>query len=163
MKARRIKVDPDSPFEAAIRKTLSVRLDEMDGFADDAQDPAAVAALHDLRIALKRVRYVLEVAQPVLPGAARSVKAAKQAQDLLGEVHDCDELLPLVAEHVERLRAEDARAAGEGRPLPNRRRYRGLEAVRAHTVARREALLAEFVARWPKLRAGLDVRERAAA
>lgn len=163
MKARRVKIDPAAPFEAAIRKTLAVRLDELDGFADGAHDPAAVTALHDLRIAVKRVRYVLEVAEPVLPGAARSVKAAKQAQDLLGDIHDCDELLPVVSGHVARLRSEDAQAAAAGRPLPNRRRYRGLEAVRAHTTARRDALHAEFVARWPKLRRRLDAHEAVAA
>ena len=163
MKARRVKVDPAAPFEPALRRTLSVRLGEMDGFVGEAQDPAAVTALHDLRIAVKRVRYVLEVAEPVLPGAGRSLKVAKEVQELLGEIHDCDELLPVVEEHVMRLREEDALAAGEGRALPNRRKYRGLEAVRAHTVARRQALHAEFVAMWPKLRRKLDLLDAVAA
>ena len=159
MKARRVKVDANAPFEDAIRTTLSVRLEEVDAFADDALDPAEVTALHDLRIAIKRVRYVLEVAEPVLPGAGRSLKGAKEAQELLGEIHDCDELLPVIERHIARLRDEDALAAVEGRPLPNRRKYRGLEAVRARTVARRATLHGEFVANWRKLRRKLEIRE----
>ncbi len=55
-------------------------------------------ALHDMRIAAKRLRYVLEAdrrraSAPTPPPAA---KRAKELQDLLGEIHDCDEMLPRV-------------------------------------------------------------------
>ena len=73
---------------------------ELDSFADAAQDPAEDKALHDMRIAAKRVRYVLEVSEPVLPGAKSGVTAAKKLQDVLGEIHDCDELLPVIERHV---------------------------------------------------------------
>lgn len=159
MKARKVGVDPGASFAVGVDRILAVRLDEVDAFADAAQDPAEVEALHDLRIAAKRVRYVLEVAEPALPAAKARVKAAKRLQDILGEIHDCDELLPLVERHVEHLRADDALAAREGRPLPHRRKYRGLEAVRAHTLARRARLHAEFVKLWPRLRRGLEARE----
>ena len=158
MKARKVKLDPDAAFADGIGRLLAVRLDEMDSFSRAAQDPGEVEALHDLRIAAKRVRYLLEVAEPITPDAKPRVRAAKRLQDLLGNIHDCDELLPLVDRHLEGLREEDAAAAADGEPLPHRRKYRGLEAVRAHTLARRQELHAEFVKRWPKLRRGLEER-----
>jgi CHAD domain-containing protein len=147
VKARKVKLDSDAPLGEGLLAILSVRLDELYSF--DAGDPDA---LHDLRIAAKRVRYILEAAEPVFgEPAKRGVKTMKQLQDLLGEIHDCDELLPLVARHMEKLRSEDAAAAGVGEPLPNRRKYRGLEAVRAHTIADRERVYARFARKWAKL------------
>lgn len=166
MKARKVKkLDPDAPFERGVRQTLEVRLAELRGLAKTATaDPQEVEALHDMRIAAKRVRYVLELASPVLgPKAGRGMKAAKELQDLLGEIHDCDDLLPLVERHMERLRDEDAAAASAGEALPNRRKYRGLEALRAHTVARRGQLYGEFLKQWPRLGRALDPTEAVTA
>ena len=146
MKARKVKVDPDAPLEKSLRAILAVRLDELSSF-----DPSEQQELHDLRIAAKRVRYLLEAAEPVFGApAARGVKTMKQFQDLLGDIHDCDELLPLIERHTQKLRTEDAAAAADGRALPNRRKYRGLEALRALTLAEREQLHARFLRKWAK-------------
>ena len=147
MKARKVKLDPDMAFGDGLRKILSARLDELYSF-----DPGDRRELHDMRIAAKRVRYILEAAEPVFGDPAkRSVKTMKQVQDLLGEINDCDELLPLVERHADRLREEDAAAAIAGEQLPNRRKYRGLEALRAHTIAERERLYGSFMRKWAKL------------
>ena len=147
MKARKVKLDPDAPLGESLLAILTVRLDELYSF-----DASKHAELHDLRIAAKRVRYILEAAEPVFgEPAKRGVKTMKQVQDLLGEIHDCDELLPLVARHTEKLRVEDDAAALAGQQLPNRRKYRGLEALRAHTVAERERLYERFARKWAKL------------
>jgi CHAD domain-containing protein len=163
MRAQKVKVDPDASFGEAIGRILGVRLDELDSLAKESQSPENVKALHDMRIAAKRVRYVLELGEPVMTGSKPRAKAAKRLQDLLGEIHDCDELLPLVRRHVKRLRTEDAAAATAGEALPNRRKYRGLEALRALTVARRAALFDQFVAEWPKLRRAVGERKAVAA
>ncbi len=147
MKARKVKVDPDVKLDESLRTILSVRLDELRSF-----DPSDPAGLHDVRIAAKRVRYLLETAEPVFGRpAATGVKKMKDLQDLLGDIHDCDELLPLVDRHMTKLRSEDAAAAADNSPLPNRRKYRGLEALRAHTVAERGRLYERFVRKWAKL------------
>ena len=147
MKARKVKLDPDAPLGESLLAILTVRLDELYSF-----DAAQPGNLHDMRIAAKRVRYILEAAEPVFgEPAKRGVKTMKQVQDLLGEIHDCDELLPLVARHTEKLRVEDDAAALAGQQLPNRRKYRGLEALRAHTVAERERLYERFARKWAKL------------
>jgi CHAD domain-containing protein len=147
VKARKVKLDPEAPLGEGLLTILSVRLDELYSF-----DPGEDGDLHNMRIAAKRVRYILEAAEPVFGAPSkRGVKAMKQLQDLLGEIHDCDELLPLIARHTEKLRSEDAAAAADGRPLPNRRKYRGLEALRAHTVAERGRLCERFARKWAKL------------
>ena len=152
MKARKVKLDPEASFAEAIRAILSVRVDELCSFARAAADPERADALHDMRIAAKRVRYVLEAAEPVFGAPAnRGAKTMRQLQDVLGEIHDCDELLPLVARHVDRLRRDDAAAAAAGDPLPHRRRYRGLEALRAHTTAERARLHQRFAREWAEL------------
>jgi CHAD domain-containing protein len=147
MKACKVKLDPGAPLGESLLAILSVRLDELYSF-----DPSNAGELHDMRIAAKRVRYILEAAEPVFgEPATRGVKAMKRLQDVLGEIHDCDELLPLIARHLDTLRTEDDVAAHDGARLPNARKYRGLEAVRAHTVAERERLYARFARKWAKL------------
>ena len=56
-----------------------------------------------MRIAAKRLRYVLEVAGPCFGAEAKAARdAAKQLQGVLGEIHDCDVMLPR-AEGIESL------------------------------------------------------------
>ena len=131
-----------------------------------ALDPPSVKALHDMRIAAKRLRYILEVtAEPCFgPYAATAVKRAKELQDLLGEIHDCDVLLPRVRALHDELRGADApearaRAGDARRPRPGaglaarrtRRAYRGLETLRVYLEARRGLLFERFLELWREL------------
>ena len=138
MKARRVrKLDPDAPLADNAERIVRVRLDELCEFVPAALDPDQVVALHDMRIAAKRLRYLLEVTGFCFgPYASTAVKRAKALQDLLGEIHDCDVMLPRVREHVDELRAQDVavlrRLAGGAddldpaitRQAPNRAAYR---------------------------------------
>jgi hypothetical protein len=166
MKARKVKgLDPDGPLVANMQRVIEVRIDELFGFIPAALDPAHVEELHDMRIAAKRLRYLLELSQPLFGQPARKVaKAVKDLQDLLGEIHDCDELMPLVDGHVAEMRAADAAtvvaAAAPGaddldpalvKEAPNRSRYRGLELLMVHARARRDLLHARFVKEWGEL------------
>ena len=166
MKARKVKgLKPGMPLDAALRRIAETRLDELHSFEAAVHDPDAVEELHDMRIAAKRLRYVLELSEPVLGApAAKGAKHAKKLQDVLGEIHDCDEHLPLVERHIARLRAEDAaavqavakRSAADLDPdalraAPHRRHYAGLEALVAYLRARREVLYRRFVREWTRL------------
>lgn len=95
MKARPIDgLDPDGPLVAAARLIVRVRTDELCDLVTPALDPSAAAAQHDLRIAAKRLRYLLELTEFCFgPYAAVARGHAKHLQTLLGDVHDCDVLL----------------------------------------------------------------------
>ena len=166
MKARRVKgLDPEGSLVANARRIIRVRIDELYSFDPAVLDPSEVKALHDMRIAAKRLRYVLEVTEPCFGKAARrGVKEARGLQEVLGDIHDCDVMLPRVRRHVKRLRAQDAAhvlgatdaEAGDLDPAaassaPNRAKYRGLEALATYVSARRGVLYRRFVAEWARL------------
>lgn len=146
MRAKRVRgLDRSMPFREAVTRVIDVRAREVESFARDARDPANVSALHDMRIAAKRLRYAYEIAEPCLGTEAREgAKRARALQDLLGEIHDCDVLIPLVRRHRKRLRAEDVAALREGPPAPNRTSYRGLATLESELMARRDVLYARF-------------------
>ena len=168
MKARRVKgLDPDGAFADDARRIVRVRVDELYDLAPKALDVDRPKKLHDLRIAAKRLRYVLEIARPALgKGATDGVRTAKALQSLLGEIHDCDEMLPRIRAHAKRLRDEDVeylrtnagRNARDLKPelartAPGVDRYRGLETLAAHLAARRMVLFARFEREWIRLEA----------
>ena len=98
MKARAIEgLDPSGPLSPNVARIVSVRLDELRGFADAALAPGASEAQHDLRIAAKRLRYVLEIFEPCLGEEAKAARrAARRLQSVLGDLHDCDLMLAKV-------------------------------------------------------------------
>jgi hypothetical protein len=167
MKARKVKgLDPRGTLADNAERIVRVRLDELVSFVPAALRPGEVTALHDMRIAAKRLRYVLEVTADVCfgPYAATALERVKDLQDLLGEIHDCDVQLPRVLARMEELRTADARAARERAPddaddldpryatrTAHARTWRGLETLAIYLKARRELLFASFLELWTKL------------
>jgi CHAD domain-containing protein len=132
VKPRKVKhLDPAGSFGANAARIIEVRSQEVLDLAAKAQDPVDVKALHDLRIAAKRLRYVLELTGPEAP-----VKQLKRLQDLLGEIHDCDVQLPP-------LRAL-------AREAPQREAV-GLRTVAIRLATHRAELFERFYQDWPEL------------
>jgi hypothetical protein len=162
VKAKRVKkLDPAGPLVENAGRIVAVRLGEMRSFVPAALDPGAAREQHDLRIAAKRLRYVLEVTGFCFGKPAKTARnRARDLQDLLGEIHDCDVMLPRTQAEIDRLRADDARAvlmqAGGSEDLdpelvsqaPNRTAYRGLELLAVHLRARRALLFERFRDFW---------------
>jgi CHAD domain-containing protein len=123
VKARRVKgLDPEASLRANAALIVRTRLDELRSMAERALDPGAVTAQHDLRIAAKRLRYVLEITQTCFGEEAKVARdAAKELQDVLGEIHDCDVILP---------------------------RAKGIESLEAQLRIRREQLFRRFCGVW---------------
>lgn len=123
MKARVIEgLDPSRPLSPNVARVVLVRLDELRGFVDKALAHDASKAQHDMRIAAKRLRYVLEIFAPCLGDEAEVARrAAKQLQAVLGDLHDCDLMLAKVE---------------------------GIASVTAVLRARRRRLFQDFVADW---------------
>ncbi len=165
MKARPVKkLDPAGPLVDNAARIVRVRLDELRSFAPAALDPAEAEIQHDMRIAAKRLRYVLEITEFCFGRPAESARrSARDLQEVLGEIHDCDVMLPRACEHVDRLRSDDARViharAGDAPDLDpalvirarHRTAYRGLEILAIHFEARRSLLFDRFVGLWTEL------------
>ena len=162
MKARKVKrLDPRTTLAENAARLVKVRLGELRSFPPAALDATEADVQHDMRIAAKRLRYVLEATGFCFGRAGTTARRrAKDIQDLLGEVHDADVMLPRLAEHRARLREEDAaavrRRAGRSKDLdpklaaraPHRTTYRGFEVLEVYLNARRELLFERFVALW---------------
>jgi CHAD domain-containing protein len=88
-------LDPAEPLRANSVRIVGTRLAELRDLAEPALAPEAAAAQHDLRIAAKRLRYVLELTEDCFgPEAVAARKLAKRLQGVLGDLHDCDVMLP---------------------------------------------------------------------
>lgn len=178
MKAQRVKkLDPLQPLADNAARIIRVRIDEMRSFAPKALEPGATRAQHDMRIAAKRLRYVLEVTEFCFGRSAPIARRrARDLQEVLGELHDCDVMLPRVERHLAELRAADAMAvrkrAGDADDLdpevaaraPHRTSYRGLQMLMVYLEARRQLLFDRFRRFWAEQeRSGTwDRLERAA-
>jgi hypothetical protein len=176
VKARRVKgLDPNGPLADNAARIVAVRLAELCSFVPRALDPAQVEALHDMRIAAKRLRYVLELTGDTCFGtyAETGIRRTRELQDLLGEIHDCDVTLPRVLALIGRRRelaALEARAAaGDAEDLDpalaaqvtQAGEWRGLEVLATHLRARRALLFERFLELWRDLeREGFRARLR---
>ena len=176
MKPGKVKhLDPDGTLADNAERVVAARLDDLWSFVPAVLDPANVEELHEMRIAAKRLRYVLEVTSVTCfgPYAVAAEKRIKRLQDLLGEIHDCDVQYPRVdalrreleGEAASRLREMAAGSAdldpalvGSIQPAAEER---GLVTLATYLRARRELLYDQFVAMWNDIeRDGLRARLR---
>jgi CHAD domain-containing protein len=138
MKAKRVKkLKPHRSLAENAARIVRVRLKELRSLAAEARAPGAAKAQHDARIAAKRLRYVLETTEECFGEAgAEGRRRARDVQGALGDLHDCDVMLPRVERHV----AE----RGDGGD-------RGLRALAEDLTARRDRLHTGFRALWEEI------------
>lgn len=162
------------------RRVLAVRIDEVYQYDGDVADPANVTELHDMRIACKRLRYLLEIFGTAFAADLDPyVDEVKALQDVLGDIHDCDVQVPMLEEHLRWLDAREGEALaalladepagaaprGAARVEAAYARFRGRfdgarradERPGLHTMiamrrAQRDVLYAQFIARWRRLK-----------
>jgi CHAD domain-containing protein len=161
VKARAVAgIDGRASVARNAARIVRVRLDELYAFDPAVRDPANVEELHDMRIAAKRLRYVLEITGHCFGEiGTEAEEVARSLQDVLGEIHDCDTLIPRVDQELATLRGLDAGALQRLAPDPDglpravrrapaRARYRGLETLAAALVARRALRYEAFSEEW---------------
>ncbi|MEA2320222.1 MAG: exopolyphosphatase / guanosine-5-triphosphate,3-diphosphate pyrophosphatase [Solirubrobacteraceae bacterium] len=95
-KARDIPgLQADMTFAQAAAATVAVRADEVFEYAGGVLDTDDIERVHDMRVATRRLRAVLEIYAPCFPkGALRPVlREVKALADALGARRDPDVLL----------------------------------------------------------------------
>jgi CHAD domain-containing protein len=142
MKARDLgTLDPEIGLAQAARRIIAVRTDEVYALAAGALGGKDAVALHDMRIAAKRLRYVLElIGFPIGEVAAEAERRMRELQTLIGDIHDCDVLLERLAHRAES-------------------QSRGMRRLGDHLRRRRRSLFGEFVALFAAIEAS-GLRER---
>ena len=77
-------------FERASQH-IAARVDELRAFEPCLANPDDHQQHHAMRMAVKRLRYTMELFKAIYDGGMdRTIEAIKQVQSLLGDVHDCD-------------------------------------------------------------------------
>jgi CHAD domain-containing protein len=87
-----IEVDPFEPYALAAARIVRQRTDELFGHAENVLDTSDIERVHDMRVASRRLRAVLEIFEPCFPqGDYKTVlRDVKALADALGERRDPD-------------------------------------------------------------------------
>jgi CHAD domain-containing protein len=110
-KAQDIDVAPAEPYRQAAARVVRVRTGELFDHAEGVLDTRDIERVHDMRVASRRLRAVLEIFAPCFPqGEFKGVlRDVKQLADALGERRDPDV-------HIEALQAFSKALAAANKP-----------------------------------------------
>ena len=128
------------------RKQIAQRTADLLGYESIIPQAGAVEELHDARIAVKRLRYTVELFEDQIgDDGVRITQETKELQDALGHLHDLDVHLQLVDSELDRQR--DASASVDPALIPS------LETIRQRDEMSRENVHQNIVTRWDALMA----------
>jgi CHAD domain-containing protein len=152
--------EPALTFADMSRAIILARLKEFEKLSNSLFKPLDGEALHDMRIAVKRLRYALELFQPCWPRSlATHAQRAARIQTALGDIHDCDVWLASTGKQIVRARKQD-----------EHERIKGLVSLLSYFTKLRTKYLRRALDRWSeweaqdssgKLRAALAPNEEA--
>ncbi len=85
-------VSPEAPFASVAAKVVAVRAREVVAHRDGVLGAEGVEALHDMRVATRRLRAALELFECCFPrqAFAQALDEVKRLADALGERRDLD-------------------------------------------------------------------------
>lgn len=136
-------LDCDEPFATAAARVVGVRAGEVFEHSEGVLDLDRIEAVHDMRVATRRLRAAMEVFEPCFPPKRhrKTLKRVKKLADALGERRDCDVAIEFLegfaddlpdgdrerlAELIDRIREEQRRANEELAPFVKPKRLRKL-------------------------------------
>ncbi len=129
---------------------ITSRLEEIFAHEASVYIPENIEEHHAMRIAVKRLRYTMEVFSPLYEGELENqIEVCKKLQDLLGDMHDCDVWMDYLPQFMEEERAysldyfEHDDSSGNLEP--------GLLHLQQYLRERRSAIYEEFVAYWKNI------------
>lgn len=148
-KGRHAGANASETYQKALVHITS-RLEEIFAHEPSVYIPENIEEHHAMRIAVKRLRYTMEVFSPLYEGELKNQLAVcKKLQDSLGDLHDCDVWMDYLPQFMEEERAYSLDYFGQdgsfGILEP------GLLHLQLHLRERRSAIYEEFAACWKNL------------
>jgi CHAD domain-containing protein len=108
-----------------------------------------------MRIAAKRLRYTLEIFEPVLPAeSADLLKTIAGIQERIGAIHDCDVLFPLLHRTLAQEMKQERKSLHVEHDAAAPPPFLAAEGLVAHMTRKRverETLYTEFLQFWDAL------------
>jgi CHAD domain-containing protein len=130
--------EPQLTFAGISRAIILARLKEFEKLSNSLFKPLDGEALHDMRIAVKRLRYALELFQPCWPRSlATHAQRAARIQTALGDIHDCDVWIASTGKQIVRARKQN-----------EHERIKGLVSLLSYFTKLRTKYLRRALARW---------------
>lgn len=129
---------------------IGQRRDNVLARAHALADPEDISGHHQMRIDAKRLRYTMEICDPVYDRQlGPAIKAVKKVQSLLGDIHDCDVWVEQVQEFMERERGRTIEYFGHHGPF--NRLNPGLQLLIDERRRHRAETFGELVEHWSRL------------
>ncbi len=138
------QLPPTLPDGYAAR--LLRRLESFVELGGSLKDETDCAGHHEFRIAAKKLRYTLEICQPLLDADFEVAShAVREMQSFLGEIHDCDVWAQNLSDAIRRMETGEKLMAGW---LNQKRFLPGLEFLKTACLEKRRRLFDEVCAFW---------------
>jgi CHAD domain-containing protein len=136
----------ENPIRRRFLEETIWRLEEITGYEEAVRLPENIDELHDMRIAVKHLRYCLEIFDSAIEGLGKHIKNARHMQEILGDIHDCDVWIDYLPSFIE---DEERRAVDYcGSTAPVARLKPGIIYLFEDRKAFRQKRYEEFIALW---------------
>jgi CHAD domain-containing protein len=137
-------------YQQALMAIL-LRLDDLLAYEPYVSQTEQVEKLHAMRIAAKRLRYTIEVFEPLYDGDLKPPRqTVRKIQTILGDIHDCDVWVEYLPQFLEDERARTLEYYGHIKPLNLLKS--GILYLQQERQQQREKLHHDFVNFWQELR-----------
>ncbi len=129
---------------------ITSRLEEIFSHEASVYIPENIEEHHAMRIAVKHLRYTMEVFSPLYEGELKTqIAVCKKLQDSLGDLHDCDAWMDYLPQFMEGERAYSLDYFGHDDSF--RILEPGLRHLQQYLHELRSAIYEEFVAYWNEI------------
>ena len=130
--------------------TISLRLENMLAYEPYVNQPERLEELHAMRIAAKRLRYTMEIFEPLYQNKLKQIlKTVRKVQTTLGDIHDCDVWVEYLPQFLEEERERTLKYYGHTRPLA--RLKPGILYLYQKRQEQRVEFYQEFVQLWQQI------------
>jgi len=129
---------------------ITSRIEEIFVHESSVYIPENIKEHHAMRIAVKRLRYTMEVFSPLYEGELETqIAVCKKLQDMLGDLHDCDVWMDYLPQFMEKERAYSLDFFGQDDSFGILKP--GLLRLQQYLRERRLAIYEEFVTYWKNI------------